>query len=234
MSGALRVVAATASRALADAVATGAGSGLASSQVERFPDGELRPAVDGAMGGVDRLVDPHTTALEAMFPIPVETLTAVPTLADRLGPSIPGDAVVVAPDVGGVKLAEAYASRLGCPVAVVRKTRLSGEAVRAEELVGDVKGRPAIILDEMISTGATIEAAARMLIDGDAIPDITVVATHGLFVGDAAGRLANLPLRRLVVTDGLDLVGDTRPPPELCSIAPLLADAIGRLHRRHR
>lgn len=301
-SGALRVVAGRASLALADVIGTEAGSGLASSEVELFPDGELRPAVDGirdddvyvvqstgppvndhlvellllldacrragagrltavvpyfgyarqdrrnrpgqavavrvvadavATGGADRmvLVDPHTTALEAMFPIPVETLSAVPTLAERLGTSVPGDAVVVAPDLGGVKLAEAYASRLGCPVAVVRKTRLSGAAVRAEELVGDVKGRPAIIVDDMISTGATIEAAARILLDGDASPDITVAATHGLFVGDAAGRLTELPLRRLLVTDSLDHVGDTRPQPELCSIAPLLADAIGRLHR---
>jgi ribose-phosphate pyrophosphokinase len=187
-------------------------------------------AVAGA--GADRLVlvDPHTTALEAVFTIPVETLTAVPTLVDALRPGLPAGAVVVAPDLGGAKLAEAYAARLGGPVAVVRKSRLSGEAVRAEAVVGEVKGRPVLIVDDMISTGATIEAAARIVLESDATPAITVAATHGLLVGDAGGRLAALALRRLLVTDSLDPRVTAGPLPERCSIAPLLADAIGRLH----
>lgn len=185
------------------------------------------------------LVDPHTTALEAMFPIPVETLTAVPALADVLAPVVPVDAVLVAPDLGGVKLAEAYASILDRPVAVVRKSRVSGTAVRATELVGDVGGRPAIIVDDMISTGATIDAAAHLLLMHDALPDITVAATHGLLVGDAPQRLGELPLRMLLVTDSTGPAGGAAPPAsvtlsrQVCSIAPLLADAIARLHHGH-
>jgi ribose-phosphate pyrophosphokinase len=289
-----RVVAGTASKSLADAIAARLGVEPAPAVVERFPDGELRPAVDDVGGddvyvvqatgppvnehlvellllldachrahaarvtgvipyfgyarqdrrtrpgqavaarvvadaiataGADQvvLVDPHTTALEAMIPVPVETRTAVPVLADALAPIVPADAVLVAPDLGGIKLAEAYAAILDRPVAVVRKTRLSGTAVQATELVGDVGGRPVIIVDDMISTGATIEAAADLLLVHDALPDITVAATHGLLVGDAPERLGRLPLRALLVTNSVT-------PAAGATIAPLLADAIARLH----
>ena len=97
-----------------------------------------------AASGAQRLVvvDPHTAALEAMCGIPVEMLTAVPALAGALAPLVPGGAVVVAPDLGAVKLAEHYASLLHRPVAVVRKTRMTGATVRAEEIAGDVAVRP--------------------------------------------------------------------------------------------
>jgi ribose-phosphate pyrophosphokinase len=185
-----------------------------------------------ASAGADRLVviDPHTVVLEAMFAIPVETLTAVSAIADTLLPAVTPDAVVVAPDLGAVKLAERYASLLGLSVVIVRKTRMSGTTVRAEELVGQVDGRPAIVVDDMISSGATIEAAVRLLLDNGARPDVVVAATHGLFVGEAVERLAKLPLRRLVVTDSLSGVESHALPVEVTSIAPLLATAIGRLH----
>jgi len=185
-----------------------------------------------ASAGADRLVviAPHTVVLEAMFAIPVETLTAVSAIANTLLPAVTPDAVVVAPDLGAVKLAERYASLLGLSVVIVRKTRMSGTTVRAEELVGQVDGRPAIVVDDMISSGATIEAAVRLLLDNGARPDVVVAATHGLFVGEAVERLAKLPLRRLVVTDSLSGVESHALPVEVTSIAPLLATAIGRLH----
>lgn len=185
-----------------------------------------------AAAGAQRLVvvDPHTVALEAMCAMPVEMLTAVPALADALTTASPAQAVVVAPDLGAVKLAERYAATLRAPVVVVRKTRLSGTEVHAEELVGDIEDRQTIIVDDMISTGATIAAAVRVLLAHGARPGIVVAATHGLLVGDASGCLQSLPLSRLVTTD-------TVPPPdlpvlpiELVSVAPLLADAIHRLH----
>jgi ribose-phosphate pyrophosphokinase len=185
-----------------------------------------------ASAGADRLmvIDPHTIVLEAMFAIPVETLTAVSVIGDELLSSVTPDTVVVAPDLGAVKLAERYASLLGLSVVIVRKTRLTGTTVRAEELVGQVGGRPAIVVDDMISTGATIEAAVRLLLDNGACPDVVVAATHGLFVGEAVERLAKLPLRRLVVTDTLGEIESHALPVEVTSIAPLLATAIGRLH----
>jgi ribose-phosphate pyrophosphokinase len=177
------------------------------------------------------VVDPHSAALEAMCGIPVEMLTAAPALADALAPDVPGDAVIVAPDLGAVKLAEHYASLLQRPVAVVRKTRLTGATVRAEEIAGHVAGRPAIIVDDMISTGATIEAATRVVLAHGSTSGIVVAATHGLLVGGAARRLRGLPVRRVVTTDTLPQGRSAALALQVESVAPLLADAISRLHR---
>jgi ribose-phosphate pyrophosphokinase len=184
--------------------------------------------------GAQRLVivDPHTVALEAMCTVPVEMLTAVPILVTALASSVSRGAVVVAPDLGAVKLAEHYATLLDASVAVVRKTRQSATHVRAEELTGDVEGRAIIIVDDMISTGGTIEAAVRVLLERGAAPEIVVAATHGLLIDPAAERLATLPLSALFVTDSV-AQKETTPalPIQVHSIAPLLADAVGRLHR---
>ena len=110
-------------------------------------------------------------------------------------------AAVVAPDLGAVKLAERYAEILRGPVAVVRKQRESGATVSAFDTAGDVCGRPAVIIDDMITTGATIEAAAGLLRLHDAAPDIVVAATHGLLVHAAVNRLRDLDLGRVVVAD---------------------------------
>ena len=181
--------------------------------------------------GADRLivVDPHTPALESQCPIPVETLSAVPTLSGELASDLPEGSVVVAPDLGAVKLAERYAEVLHGPVAVVRKQRESGAAVSALDVAGDVRGRPAVIVDDMITTGATIEAAVELLRLRGAAPDIVVAATHGLFVHAAVNRMRDLELERVLVTD-------TVAPKEagalidVCSIAPTLAMAIACMH----
>jgi ribose-phosphate pyrophosphokinase len=173
------------------------------------------------------LVDPHTTALESMFAIPVEVLTAVPVLIAALAPS--RDTVVVAPDLGAVKLAEQVAGQLDATVAVVRKTRTSGVAVRATHLVGEVADRPVLLVDDMISTGATMEAAARVALAHGARPGMTAAATHALLVSEGIARLEALPLDRAVVTDTVPVRAD-RPWLEVRSVAPLLADALDRLH----
>ena len=182
--------------------------------------------------GADRVivVDPHTLALEAMFGVPVEMLSAVALLAGAVRPVLPEDAVVIAPDLGALKLARRFSVLLGMGFGVVSKHRLSGAAVRAEELVGDVAGRSVLIVDDMISTGATIEAAMSVVRAHGAEPDVTVAASHGLFVGPAAQRLQRPGLRRLVVTDSTVHREGGGLPLSTESIAGLLADAIGRLH----
>jgi ribose-phosphate pyrophosphokinase len=205
-------------------------------QDRRTSDGEAvgaRAVADVlTAAGAERVlvVDPHTTALESMFAVPVEMLTVVPVLVSALAGTVPDDVVVVAPDLGAAKLAGSVAGCLGRPVALVRKTRVSGAAVRATELLGDVSGHPVLIVDDMVSTGATIEAAARAARSQGAAPDITVATVHGLLVGDARARLARLPVRRLVTTDTVP--PSDAPPPwlEVHSIAPVLADALDRLH----
>lgn len=182
--------------------------------------------------GADRVfvVDPHTAALESMFGIGVETFTATPVLVTALAGALPDDVVVVAPGLGAVKLAERVAAALDRPVAVVRKTRISGTAVRTTGLVGDVVDRPVLIVDDMISTGATIVASADTALAHGAAPDITVTATHALLVAHAADRLAALPLGRVVVTDTVALPGRCSSWLDVRLVAPLLADAVGRTH----
>ncbi|HYB82659.1 MAG TPA: ribose-phosphate diphosphokinase, partial [Mycobacterium sp.] len=180
-----------------------------------------------AAAGADRLVvvDPHTPSLEANFRIPVETLSAVATLSAEL----PQGSVVVAPDLGAVKLAERYAALLDGSVAIVRKQRESGSAVSALDVAGDVHGRPVVIIDDMISTGATIEAAVGMLRARGAAPGIVVAATHGLLVHAAASRLHELDLHSVLVTDTV-AIKTAGSFIRVCSIASTLADAIARLH----
>jgi ribose-phosphate pyrophosphokinase len=183
--------------------------------------------------GADRVVtvDPHTPTAEAMFGTPTETPSAVEVLAAAAagGADLDGG-VVVAPDLGAAKLARRYGEHLDLPVAVVHKRRLSGVTVQAEDVTGEVEGRRPLIVDDMISTGGTIKAAVDAVVDRGAIPDVTVVATHGLLVDPAVQRLAALPVRRLLVTDS------TTPPPapgvpvEVVSVAGELAAAIARLH----
>ena len=184
-----------------------------------------------AAAGADRLivVDPHTPALEAVCRIPVETLSAVPALSGELAGELPKGAVIVAPDLGAVKLAEQYAGVLHGPVAVVRKQRESGSAVAALDIAGDVRGRPAVIIDDMITTGATIEAAVGLLRASGAARDIVVAATHGLLVQAAVSRLHDLELRRVLVTDTV-AVKTAGTMIRVCSIAPTIADAIACLH----
>jgi ribose-phosphate pyrophosphokinase len=184
-----------------------------------------------AAAGADRLVvvDPHTPALEAVCRIPVETLTGVPALSAELAAEWPDGAVVVAPDLGAVKLAERYAAVLHGPVAVVRKQRESGSAVAALDVAGDVGGRPAVIVDDMITTGATIEAAVGLLRAQGAAQEIVVAATHGLLVHAAARRLHELRLRRVLVTDTV-AVKTADSLIQVSSIAPTVADAIACLH----
>jgi ribose-phosphate pyrophosphokinase len=184
--------------------------------------------------GADRVivVDAHTPAVETLFDVPVQLLTAVPTLARELEEDISEDTVIVAPDLGAVKLAEHYGSVLGKPVVIVRKTRHSGSEVSVDEVVGDVAGRPVVIVDDMISTGATIRAAAGAVLERGALPDLVVAATHGLMIRKTNEDPVFPKVERMLVTDSLAVKLTPDVPLEVVSIAPLLADGIDRLHSR--
>lgn len=203
----------------------------------RSAEGEAvatRVAADIIAGaGFDRLVvvDPHTPALEAMAAVPLETVTALPVLAPEVAAELPDQAVIVAPDLGAVKLAERFSAQLGVPAAFVRKTRLSGATVEAAGVVGEVRGRVPVIVDDMITTAGTIEAAAQALRSAGCDADIVVVATHAVLAGDAVERLAALPLRRLIVSDSLPVPSGLPFPCRVRTLAEQLGAAIGRLHR---
>ena len=175
-------------------------------------------------------VDVHTSSFEGLFRIPVEHLSAVPVLAEAARPLRSPESVIVAPDLGAVKLAERYAVILEMPVAIVRKRRISAEEVTTGGVVGDVAGRAPIIVDDMISTGGTIAAAIETLTDAGCATEITVLASHGLFVGPAVKRLGGCGARRITVTDSVAVPGDLGLPVHVASVAGLIADAIVRLH----
>ncbi|HZD39340.1 MAG TPA: ribose-phosphate pyrophosphokinase, partial [Terriglobales bacterium] len=150
------------------------------------------------------VVDFHGRTVESTFPIPVEHVSAVPILADALRPSLDQDAVVVSPDLGAVKLAEHYAKLLHLPVALLHKTRLSGAEVTVQRIVGDVLNKTIVVVDDMITTGATIEQAVKILLEaGCSRSAIKVAASHALFVVDAAERLGQLPIESIYVSDSV-------------------------------
>jgi ribose-phosphate pyrophosphokinase len=185
--------------------------------------------------GITRLVtlDLHTDQIEGFFTIPVEHLTAVPLLCEAVRQFVPMDAVVVSPDVGRVTAATDYARRLGTSVVILHKQRESGAATTVTHVVGEVRGRACLIIDDMIATGATLERSIAALLEAGARPEIVIAATHGLFLEGARERLSHPSIRALVVTDAV-------PPPDdwpvvrTVSVAPVFADAILRmLHAPH-
>jgi ribose-phosphate pyrophosphokinase len=185
------------------------------------------------LGGLLRrvvAVDVHSSAIEGFFGTPLEHLSAVPLLVDRIRSYATANGVVVAPDLGAAKLAERYAAPLGLPAAMVHKTRLSGSDVRVRSVTGDVRGHAPILVDDMISTGGTVEAAMEALLAGGCEPEFTVVASHGLFVGPAVERLKAAPLKRIIVTDSVAAAEGLPLPLEVVSLAPLLAEAVDCLH----
>ena len=137
--------------------------------------------------GVNHVVtiDLHTPQIEGFFRIPVDSLTATETLCRHLSGRLPPGAVVVSPDVGRVEMASAFAHLLGTSVVVLHKRRESGMETEITHLVGDVRGRACLIVDDMISTGGTVGKSVEALLEAGAREEIIVAATHGLFIDGA-------------------------------------------------
>jgi len=178
-------------------------------------------------------VDLHSDVTEAVLDVPMEKVSAVPLLARALaerGARWARCAVIVAPDLGAVKLAREYSRLLSLPTAVVHKVRTSGTDVTPELVAGDVRGRRPIIIDDMISTGGTILSASRAVQREGCEGEVVVAATHAVLVPGALERLREGGVRELLVTDTL------APPPAdtwttVVPVAPLLADAVRRIYR---
>jgi ribose-phosphate pyrophosphokinase len=178
-------------------------------------------------------MDLHSQGVESAFAIPVEHASAVPILAEAVRSSLSRNAVIVSPDLGAVKMAERYAKLLDLPVAIIHKTRISGAEVSVQRIVGDVRDKEVLVIDDMISTGGTIEKAIEALLKGGcSSTGIKVAASHALLVGPAAERLGKLAIEKIYVSDSVPAPEQFPVPIEVSSVAGLLAETIQRLYNK--
>jgi ribose-phosphate pyrophosphokinase len=178
--------------------------------------------------GVDHVitVDLHAAQIEGFFTIPIDTLTAVPLLAEALRERDLSDTVVVSPDEGRVRMATEYAQRLDVPLVIMNKRRESSTETEVGQIVGDVEGRRCIVIDDMIATGGTLVGVNEALLAAGALPDITIAATHGLLLPGAREKLDIDEVREIVVTDTLPTPHPDWPRLRVLSIAPTIATAV--------
>lgn len=184
--------------------------------------------------GADRMmaVDLHTDQIQGFFDGPVDHLFALPILADHVASQVDhSEITVVSPDAGRVRTADRWADRLGAPLAIIHKRRDPDVAnqVKVHEVVGEVKGRVCVLVDDMIDTGGTIVKASEALFEQGA-KKVIVAATHGVLSGPAAERLQNSRISEVVITNTLP-VPEERSFEKLTqlSIAPLVARAINEV-----
>jgi ribose-phosphate pyrophosphokinase len=182
--------------------------------------------------GVDRVltVDLHAGQIQGFFNIPVDNLFAAEILVDYIR-SFDEELVIVSPDAGGTERARAYAKRVGGGLAIVDKRRDVPNKAEAMRLIGDVKGKIAIVLDDMIDTAGTITAAAKVLSDNGA-KQVVACATHPILSGPAISRLENSLFSEVIVTDTIPLSAEAKQSGKIqvISVASLLAKAIHNIH----
>ena len=184
--------------------------------------------------GVTRVVsvDLHAGQIQGFFNIPFDHLYALPVMMeDYLKKNFDASACFVSPDAGGVERARAYSKRLNASLAIVDKRRERANISEVMNLIGDVKGKQCIIVDDMIDTAGTLTGAAKALIEKGATR-VVACATHGIFSGPAVQRLIDSPLDEIVVSDSIPLNENAKACGKIkqVSIAKLLGEAIKRIH----
>ncbi len=186
--------------------------------------------------GVTRVVsmDMHAGQIQGFFNIPFDHLYAAPILLEHMRRRFDGDSqnvVIVSPDAGGVERARAYSKRLGSTLGIVDKRRTKPNVAEIMNVIGEVQGKTAVLLDDMIDTAGTLTQAANALVDKGAAR-VFAYASHAVLSGPAVERITRSPIEEVVVTDTI------QPPPNAAacpkirslSVAPILAEAIRRIH----
>ena len=183
--------------------------------------------------GADRVVaiDLHAGQIQGFFDIPFDHIFAMPVMIDYLRTRYSGDAVVVSPDAGGVERARAYSKRLGGTLAIIDKRRSGPNVSEVMHLIGDVRGKDAIIVDDMIDTAGTLVQAAKAVMEHGA-RSVAACATHGVLSGQAIQRIEESPLHEVVVSDTIPLgeSGKASSKIKVMSVARLLGEAVKRIH----
>ena len=181
--------------------------------------------------GIDHVVtlDAHTPQIEGFFRIPIDNLSILPIMCGALESRLTDDTIIVSPDLGGVKRATEFGESLRRPVAICVKRRTDGASVEVTQVIGDVRDRPCVIVDDMITTGGTIVEAARVLGEHGARGGLVVVASHGLLVPGAAERMRGAGVSEVLVSDSIAGESGGTLPISRVGIASLLGDVVRRL-----
>jgi ribose-phosphate pyrophosphokinase len=186
------------------------------------------------VAGANRVItmDLHASQIQGFFSIPVDNLFAAPVILEHIRSNFPGDIVIVSPDAGGVERARAFAKRLNASLAIVDKRRESPNQAQAMALIGDVDGKTAIILDDMVDTAGTVTEAAAIIHEKGA-KEVHACCSHAVLSGPAIQRINDSPLTSFVVTDTIPL----KPAAiesgkfKVLTISKLVGEAIIRSHR---
>jgi ribose-phosphate pyrophosphokinase len=180
--------------------------------------------------GADRVLtmDLHAGQIQGFFQKPVDHMTALFMLTQYFGDLGLSDLVVVAPDAGRVKLNKMFASKIGAELAILDKERPAQQVAEIGYVIGDVRGKTAVIVDDMIDTAGTLVAAARTVLEEGAT-SVYAAATHGVFSGAAFENLSRSGLKEIVVTDTIPVVADRPANIRVLPCAELLTDSIRRI-----
>ena len=183
--------------------------------------------------GVRRVLamDLHAGQIQGFFNIPVDHLYAAPVLLKYLRENMTNDIVMVSPDAGGVERTRAFAKRLDADLAIVDKRRERANVAEAMNVIGDVRGKTAILLDDMVDTAGTLCAAAEILEKAGA-KEVLACCSHGVLSGPAIERIEKSRIKSLVITDSIPLRGAAAECKKIkvLSVAELLGEAISRIH----
>jgi ribose-phosphate pyrophosphokinase len=176
-------------------------------------------------------VDLHADQIQGFFDVPVDHLSGEVEFCKYLRPRLTPEHIVVSPDTGSVRRARAVANRLEVPLAIVDKRRPRENVAEVMNVIGDVKGKRAILFDGLIDTAGTLVKAAQAIKDHGAV-SVSACATHAVFSGQAIERIGNSVLDEVIVSDTIPLREDARACPKikLLSFAPLIGEAIKRIH----
>ena len=186
--------------------------------------------------GADRVLtmDLHVPQIQGFFNIPVDHLLGAPVLSnylkDRIGDNV-DEYVAVSPDLGSVTRARTFATRLGCPLAIVDKRRQKANVSEVMNIIGDVRGKKVILIDDMVDTAGTLCNSAQALIDKGGATEVIACAPHGVLSGPAIERLQNSCIKELILLDTIPLPPEKAIPKiTLLPVAPLFAEAIERIY----